>query len=129
MSIVFQDALSALNPVATVGNQIAEAPRHVLGPRTERCSGQSRRALRLVGIPDPELRYHAYPHELSGGTRQRTMIAIALSVGPGHPVVRRADDGSRRQRSRPRSCRCWADLRGERGSLSGSCSSPTTSGS
>ncbi|MGD0983159.1 MAG: ABC transporter ATP-binding protein [Acidimicrobiales bacterium] len=82
MSIVFQDALSALNPVATVGNQIAEAPRHVLGLGRNASKARAVELLRLVGIPDPERRYHAYPHELSGGTRQRVMIAIALSSDP-----------------------------------------------
>jgi oligopeptide/dipeptide ABC transporter ATP-binding protein len=82
MSIVFQDALSALNPVATVGNQIAEAPRHVLGLGRGASKKRALELLRLVGIPDPERRYRAYPHELSGGTRQRVMIAIALSSVP-----------------------------------------------
>ncbi len=82
MSIVFQDALSALNPVATIGSQIAEAPRHVLGLGGAASRARAVELLRLVGIPDPERRYHAYPHELSGGTRQRVMIAIALSSDP-----------------------------------------------
>ena len=82
MSIIFQDALSALNPVATVGNQIAEAPRHVLALGRNASRERAIELLRLVGIPDPERRYHAYPHELSGGTRQRVMIAIALSSEP-----------------------------------------------
>ncbi len=82
MSIVFQDALSALNPVATVGSQIAEAPRHVLGLGRSASRARALDLLHQVGIPDPELRYHAYPHELSGGTRQRVVIAIALSSDP-----------------------------------------------
>jgi oligopeptide/dipeptide ABC transporter ATP-binding protein len=82
MSIVFQDALSALNPVATVGSQIAEAPRHVLGLGRRASVERALELLHLVGIPDPERRYRAYPHELSGGTRQRVMIAIALSSEP-----------------------------------------------
>ena len=82
MSIVFQDALSALNPVATVGNQIAEAPRHVRGLGRSASRERALELLHLVGIPDPERRYRAYPHELSGGTRQRIMIAIALSSDP-----------------------------------------------
>jgi oligopeptide/dipeptide ABC transporter ATP-binding protein len=82
MSIVFQDALSALNPVATVGHQIAEAPRHVLGLSRHASRQRAMELLRQVGIPDPERRYGAFPHELSGGTRQRVMIAIALSSDP-----------------------------------------------
>jgi oligopeptide/dipeptide ABC transporter ATP-binding protein len=82
MSIVFQDPLSALNPVATVGDQIAEAPRHVLGLGHRASRARALELLRDVGIPDPERRYGAYPHELSGGTRQRVMIAIALSSDP-----------------------------------------------
>ena len=69
-------------PVATVGNQIAEAPRHVLGLGRSASRTRALELLRLVGIPDPERRYRAYPHELSGGTRQRVMIAIALSSDP-----------------------------------------------
>jgi oligopeptide/dipeptide ABC transporter ATP-binding protein len=82
MSIVFQDPLSALNPVATIGNQISEAPRHVLGLGRSASRARALDLLHQVGIPDPERRYHAYPHELSGGTRQRVMIAIALSSDP-----------------------------------------------
>jgi oligopeptide/dipeptide ABC transporter ATP-binding protein len=82
MSIVFQDALSALNPVSKIGNQIAEAPRHVLGYGRSASRARAIELLQLVGIPDPERRFHAFPHELSGGTRQRVMIAIALSSDP-----------------------------------------------
>ena len=82
ISIIFQDALSALNPVATVGHQIAEAPRHVLGLSRRAARQRALELLRQVGIADPERRYGSYPHELSGGTRQRVMIAIALSSEP-----------------------------------------------
>lgn len=82
LSIVFQDPLAALNPVLTVGAQIAEAPRFVLGFSRRAARERALELLRLVGIPDPVRRYEAYPHELSGGTRQRVMIAVALSSEP-----------------------------------------------
>ncbi|HEY0822605.1 MAG TPA: ABC transporter ATP-binding protein, partial [Ramlibacter sp.] len=81
-SMIFQEPLLAMDPVYTVGAQIIEAIR-----RHEPVSdAQAReRALRLferVRIPSPERRLHAYPHELSGGMRQRAMIALALACGP-----------------------------------------------
>ena len=82
LAIVFQDALSALNPVMTVGDQVAEAPRRVLGLSARKARERALDLLRLVGIPDPARRYGSYPHELSGGLRQRVMIAIALSCDP-----------------------------------------------
>lgn len=82
LSMVFQDALSALNPVMTVGDQIAEAPRRVLGLSRSAARLRALDLLRVVGVPDRQRRYGAYPHELSGGLRQRVMIAIALSSEP-----------------------------------------------
>ncbi len=82
LSIVFQDPLAALNPVLTVGDQIAEAPRFVLGLSRRAARERALELLRLVGIPDPLRRHEAFPHELSGGTRQRVMIAVALSSEP-----------------------------------------------
>jgi oligopeptide/dipeptide ABC transporter ATP-binding protein len=80
--MVFQDPLSALNPVRTIGDQVAEVPRRVL----KRSRTDSRRRaielLGLVGVPDPARRYDAYPHELSGGMRQRVAIAMALAAEP-----------------------------------------------
>jgi peptide/nickel transport system ATP-binding protein len=82
MAMVFQDPMSALNPVLTVGRQIVE----VLERHTDRKGSTARQeAVRLladVGIPDPDRRLDNYPHQLSGGMRQRVMIAMALACNP-----------------------------------------------
>lgn len=82
ISMVFQDALSSLNPVFTVGNQICEPLRIHQKLSKKEAEKQAIEMLRLVGIPAPEKRIHQYPHELSGGMRQRVMIAIALACKP-----------------------------------------------
>jgi oligopeptide/dipeptide ABC transporter ATP-binding protein len=82
LSMVFQDPGSALDPVVPIGEQIAEAPRAVLGQPRAQAKAGALELLRHVGIADPEHRYNNYPYELSGGTRQRVMIAIALSSQP-----------------------------------------------
>jgi peptide/nickel transport system ATP-binding protein len=82
VSMIFQEPMTALDPVYTIGDQIAETVM-----RHERCSRQAAMAralelLQMVRVPSPERRLKAYPHELSGGLRQRAMIAIALSCRP-----------------------------------------------
>jgi oligopeptide/dipeptide ABC transporter ATP-binding protein len=82
ISIVFQEPMTALNPVYTAGAQIAEVIR--LHEKASRSDARRRaiEMLKLVGIPSPEERAEAYPHELSGGMRQRVLIAMALACQP-----------------------------------------------
>ena len=82
MAMIFQEPMSALNPVMRVGAQIAEGPRVHLGFSKAKAAERALELMRRVGIPDPERRFRAYPHEFSGGMRQRVMIAIALSCDP-----------------------------------------------
>jgi peptide/nickel transport system ATP-binding protein len=82
MSVVFQEPMSSLNPVFTVGDQIAEVLR--VHERIGRSAALARAVelLTEVGLPDPQLRVHSYPHELSGGQQQRVMIAMAIACNP-----------------------------------------------
>ena len=81
--MVFQDPMTSLNPVLTVGDQIAEAIRtHHPNKKEGEIKEQGIGLLRLVGVPNPDRRYEQYPHEFSGGMRQRAMIAMAISNSP-----------------------------------------------
>ncbi|MCK4537588.1 MAG: ABC transporter ATP-binding protein [Candidatus Krumholzibacteria bacterium] len=82
ISIVFQEPLSSLNPVFTCGEQIREAISLHQGLGRKDSRAKAVEMLRLVRIPDPEKRYSDYPHQMSGGMRQRVMIAMALSCQP-----------------------------------------------
>jgi peptide/nickel transport system ATP-binding protein len=82
ISMIFQEPMTSLNPVFTVGSQVAEnIRRHQSSSRLE-AREKSIEMLQLVGIPAPKQRFSQYPHELSGGMRQRIMIAMALSCQP-----------------------------------------------
>jgi oligopeptide transport system ATP-binding protein len=82
VSIIFQDPMTSLNPVYTIGNQIREVILLHTDMNKEQANERALELLTLVGINEPEKRLKQYPHELSGGMRQRVMIAIALACEP-----------------------------------------------
>ncbi len=82
VSIIFQDPMTSLNPVYTIGNQIMEVIRLHTDKDKKQAYERAKELLELVGINEPEKRLKQYPHELSGGMRQRVMIAIALACEP-----------------------------------------------
>lgn len=82
ISMIFQQPQSSLNPVITVGKQVAEVFEIHANLESDEIWERSVELLRMVGIPDPEQKAHAYPHEMSGGQAQRVMIAMALAMRP-----------------------------------------------
>lgn len=89
VAIILQDPLSSLNPVLTIGEQIEEVLRYHFNLEKKERKERILKLLKEVGIPDPELRIKSYPHQLSGGLRQRAMIAMALA---GEPELLVADE-------------------------------------
>jgi peptide/nickel transport system ATP-binding protein/oligopeptide transport system ATP-binding protein len=82
ISMIFQEPMTSLNPVYTIGDQISEALIIHQWLSKEAAKQRTIEVLKLVGIPNPDLRFNSYPHEMSGGMRQRVMIAMALSCNP-----------------------------------------------
>ncbi|MHA3977019.1 ABC transporter ATP-binding protein [Halovulum sp. GXIMD14794] len=82
VAMVFQDPMTSLNPVLTVGRQLSEIGELHLGMGRSEARGHAVETLRMVGIPSPEARMSSYPHQFSGGMRQRVMIAMAIACKP-----------------------------------------------
>ena len=96
ISVIFQEPMTSLNPVMRVGRQIAEPLMLHQGLSKRAAYLRAAEMLDMVRIPDSRRRMDEYPHQLSGGTRQRVMIAMALACRPAVLDRRRTDDGARR---------------------------------
>ena len=82
ISMIFQEPMTSLNPIIKCGKQIAESLRLHRGMKKKEAMEEAVRMMRAVGIANPEVRAHEYPHQMSGGMRQRVMIAMALCCNP-----------------------------------------------
>lgn len=82
LSMIFQDPMTSLTPVITIGKQLTETLRYHLGLDKKAAEAEAITLLTMVGIPEPAKRFHQYPHNLSGGMRQRVTIALAISCSP-----------------------------------------------
>jgi len=82
ISVIFQEPMTSLNPVFTCGDQIAETLRLHIGMTRKQAWGRAEELMNEVGIPNPKLRMHSFPHEMSGGQQQRVMIAMAIACEP-----------------------------------------------
>ncbi len=82
ISMIFQEPMTSLDPVFTIGSEIMETIQLHQGLKKEQARKRAINILKIVGFPDPEVRINNYPHQLSGGMRQRAMIAMALSCNP-----------------------------------------------
>lgn len=95
MAMIFQEPMTSLNPVYRIGDQIVEAIRTHEKVSKKEALTRAIDLLRKVGIPSPEARVRDYPHQMSGGMRQRVMIAMALACNPQASHCRRAHNGAR----------------------------------